>query len=485
MNQISSQAVDFDIETEQPQANDLLTAVRQTSSGAYVGVTIKWDDVARIATEVANRAAERAEQAETDANNILERVQSKGTEITNFVATSKTEIETQKNESVNAVKSVYQTDLNELKGDLSKLKNDNSNLFDFRTITENKVLNRGTEFDNTNYFLTDYIEVKPLTVYSVLTGASEICNLFNADKNYIGVCKKTDMAQPNDYCIFKTNATTKYIRFNGFYPFINPTKCMLFEGEYMPSEYIPFNQKIVNYEYNNFQNYLFGKTLMTIGDSITFGYSADTDEETGYKKNYGYIVAKRNHMNYINRGWSGSTIQDCQGYGSNKPFIRKNTIYANFGDDGKGLTKNEPDIITVWFGWNDYAKWNEYKDSGDENAPKLGNIDDDIDTSYYGAWNKAMNELITRYPNVKIGVIVPYGMDAEWRQAVRNIAIKWGVPYLDMVGNQAPIIYDTENGLSTEQANIRRQKYLADGTHPNQKGYDYIANYYEDFLRRI
>lgn len=123
MNQISSQAVDFDIETEQPQANDLLTAVRQTSSGAYVGVTIKWDDVARIATEVANRAAERAEQAETDANNILERVQSKGTEITNFVATSKTEIDTQKNESVNAVKSVYQTDLNELKGDIDTERN--------------------------------------------------------------------------------------------------------------------------------------------------------------------------------------------------------------------------------------------------------------------------------------------------------------------------------------------------------------------------
>lgn len=63
MTEISSQAVDFDIETEQPQANDLLTAVRQTSSGTYVGVTIKWDDVARIATELANRAAERAEQA--------------------------------------------------------------------------------------------------------------------------------------------------------------------------------------------------------------------------------------------------------------------------------------------------------------------------------------------------------------------------------------------------------------------------------------
>lgn len=63
MTQISSQAVDFDIATEQPQANDLLTAVRENESGGYRGVTIKWDDVARIATELANQAATRAEQA--------------------------------------------------------------------------------------------------------------------------------------------------------------------------------------------------------------------------------------------------------------------------------------------------------------------------------------------------------------------------------------------------------------------------------------
>ena len=49
---------------------------------------------------------------------MLEHVQSNGTEIINFVATSKTEIDTQKNESVNAVKDVCQTDLNGLKGDL-------------------------------------------------------------------------------------------------------------------------------------------------------------------------------------------------------------------------------------------------------------------------------------------------------------------------------------------------------------------------------
>ena len=57
MNQISSQAVDFDIETEQPQANDLLTAVRETSPGVYEGVTIKWCSgrVGMTRTEIADK----------------------------------------------------------------------------------------------------------------------------------------------------------------------------------------------------------------------------------------------------------------------------------------------------------------------------------------------------------------------------------------------------------------------------------------------
>ena len=110
MNQISSQAVDFDIETEQPQANDLLTAVRQTSSGAYVGVTIKWDDVARIATELANQAATRAEQAKTNVENMKSSVEQTVTDFNALAAEKKAEIE-----------GVYQSDLNELKGDIDNL----------------------------------------------------------------------------------------------------------------------------------------------------------------------------------------------------------------------------------------------------------------------------------------------------------------------------------------------------------------------------
>ena len=85
--------------------------------------------------ESAQSAKQDAETAKNAANTILEQVQSKGTEITNFVATSKTEIETQKNESVNAVKSVYQTDLDELKGDLS------NKIDDVRTANEYNLFN--------------------------------------------------------------------------------------------------------------------------------------------------------------------------------------------------------------------------------------------------------------------------------------------------------------------------------------------------------
>lgn len=106
MTEISSQAVDFDIATEQPQANDLLTAVREVA-GRYVGVTLKWDDVARIATELANQAATRAEQAKTNVENMKSSVEQT---VTDFNALAE--------EKKQEVQGVYQTDLNKLNGDI-------------------------------------------------------------------------------------------------------------------------------------------------------------------------------------------------------------------------------------------------------------------------------------------------------------------------------------------------------------------------------
>lgn len=120
--ELEKSGVDFDYKADQAKDDDLVFVIRGTAPN-YQGVTVTWKGLLDIITAQATQAKNDAETAKNAANAILTQVQSKGTEITNFVATSKTEIETQKNESVNAVKSVYQTDLNELKGDLDTERN--------------------------------------------------------------------------------------------------------------------------------------------------------------------------------------------------------------------------------------------------------------------------------------------------------------------------------------------------------------------------
>ena len=128
--------MDFDYKAEQAKDDDLVFVIRGTAPN-YQGVTVTWKGLLDIITAQATQAKNDAETAKNAANTILEQVQSKGTEITNFVATSKTEIETQKDESVNAVKSVYQTDLNELKGDLSAMSERVTSLESCRWVLEN------------------------------------------------------------------------------------------------------------------------------------------------------------------------------------------------------------------------------------------------------------------------------------------------------------------------------------------------------------
>ena len=120
--ELEKSGVDFDYKAEQAKDDDLVFVIRGTAPN-YQGVTVTWKGLLDIITAQATQAKTDAVTAKNVANAILTQVQSKGTEITNFVATSKTEIETQKNEPVKAVKSVYQTDLNELKGDLADVKN--------------------------------------------------------------------------------------------------------------------------------------------------------------------------------------------------------------------------------------------------------------------------------------------------------------------------------------------------------------------------
>ena len=136
--ELEKSGVDFDYKAEQAKDDDLVFIIRGTAPN-YQGVTVTWKGLLDIITSQATQAKNDAVTAKNSANTILEQVKSNGTAISNFVATSKADLETQKNESVNAVKSVYQTDLNELKGDLSDVE-DKIAPIDFRQKSTGKAI---------------------------------------------------------------------------------------------------------------------------------------------------------------------------------------------------------------------------------------------------------------------------------------------------------------------------------------------------------
>ena len=136
--ELEKSGVDFDYKAEPAEDGDLVFVIRGTAPD-YQGVTVTWKGLLDIITAQATQAKTDAVNAKDIAQQILTQVQSKGTEITNFVATSKTEITAAKTEAVNAVKSVYQTDLDELKGDLGDVE-DRIAPIDFRQKSNGKVI---------------------------------------------------------------------------------------------------------------------------------------------------------------------------------------------------------------------------------------------------------------------------------------------------------------------------------------------------------
>ena len=137
----------------------------------------------------------------------------------------------------------------------------------------------------------------------------------------------------------------------------------------------------------------------------------------------------------------------------------------------------DTDYLTIWFGINDSA----YAD--------LGTIDDEDNTTFYGAWNKVLKYFLTNYPYMKIGIIITDASDdLAFQEAVRQVAVKWGYPYLDLRKNPyLPAFFDKE-GMCSEAQSLRRNAFGWNGPvagHPNPERHLYESTIIESFLRSI
>ena len=211
------------------------------------------------------------------------------------------------------------------------------------------------------------------------------------------------------------------------------------------------------------QNVLYGKKLVTAGDSYTAAsYTGDYSEYNG--KNYGYYISQRNRMKFVNAGIAGSTM--TAGTGSSNPFSVDR--YSNIPSD--------TDYLTIWFGINDSGL----------DLP-VGTIDDTENTTFYGAWNKVLKYYLDNYPFMKVLIIVSTGTKSAYRQAVVDVAQKWGYPYMNWVDDYSIPAFFNRTGISEYALEKRRDAFGWNdfNAHPNPQWHVYESSIIEHRLRSI
>ena len=244
---------------------------------------------------------------------------------------------------------------------------------------------------------------------------------------------------------------------------------------------------------NQFSNILYNKKWAVCGDSFSAGdFSGieSSDEciikEGKYKgKNavYGYIIGNRNNMD----------IQFLSGGGRTMATPADGSFTNCFSNDIYKAIDNDIDYITLYFGIND--SHHEAGSPGDDGEDKsgeipLGTIDDSTINTYYGAWNVVLPYLIEHFPFAHIGIIVSNGCDRDaYRIATIEIANKWGIPYIDLNGDERTpmMLRSTNPNISSQAKNARllSQRVSSTNYHPNPKAHEYESYFIENFLRSI
>ena len=203
-------------------------------------------------------------------------------------------------------------------------------------------------------------------------------------------------------------------------------------------------------------NPLTGKKVSFLGDSICAGGT----ESTSYLGGYGKIIADRNGMVYENVAHGGATITAetySRSTGNAKPWLCR--MVANMSADA--------DYAIIEGGIND--GWDDTVRS------KIGSITKGYDavlddTTYYGAFESMLKQLVTKFQGKKIGYIAVPKIHSLFDSSQNapnfyHIALeccaKWGVPVCDLNTITPPVEYLADLGTT----------YTADACHPTYEGY--------------
>lgn len=201
---------------------------------------------------------------------------------------------------------------------------------------------------------------------------------------------------------------------------------------------------------------LSGKKVSFLGNSICSG----SNESTSYLGGYGRIIADRNDMIYENVAHAGATVTAetySRSTGNAKPWLCR--MVDNMSADA--------DYAIIEGGVND--GWDETV------RGKIGSITKGYDaalddTTYYGAFESMLKQLVTKFKGKKIGYIAVPKIHSLYDSSQNapnfyHIALeccaKWGVPVCDLNTITPPVEYLADLGA----------EYTADACHPTYEGY--------------
>lgn len=362
------------------------------------------------------------------------------------------------------------------------------------------------------YNTSGYIEVLPNTTYYPSSNAERgfrFVNFYDENRSLI-----SSVADGTNTGIqyFDTPSNCRFVRVVFYSAFYNKAQVSQYRTTYVSYEDKSLKTDAkVGYSPNSIPtikdvgNPLFGKKWAVCGDSFSAGFSSDKPSNwfiekgayQGLPKVYGYLIANRNNMTLQWMSVGGRTIATpADGSFSNAFSNSENTsVNSNYTQ-----IDNDVDYITLYFGINDshHAPGSTGDDGEDMSGSiPLGTIDDTTRDTFYGAWNVVIPYLLENYPFAHIGIIVSNGCDTpEYRVAEIAIAKKYGIPYIDLNGDErTPFMIRSQNTDIPQNIRELRTKIQAvdyDGTtfgavdrHPNKDAHEFQSVFIENWLKSI
>ena len=241
-----------------------------------------------------------------------------------------------------------------------------------------------------------------------------------------------------------------------------------------------------------------GLTMLSIGDSITWGYCPRnySGHTTGSQLNsFTKLAAERLGMTYVDLGVSSSYVTNN---GTDPMCLRVDDITR---------MPVSADVITFMGGTNDVRN---------PNTVPLGTMADRGTDTFYGALHTIMQKLYTKYigdkpvadgKKVKIVICTPIklldaskssqtntiannaGVLYDWRgfiAAIKEVAAFYSLPVCDLhnLSGINPHLDRTVQGTATGYTG-KYNPYITDGTHPTQEGHEMMANLLVGFLKGL